>query len=74
MGAACVPCRSTHTAEVQVCSSSAWRALPSPTLPLPLTPQVISLPEPHWDQPIPADWVHGGGWGTQRMVFFSGMG
>ncbi len=49
---------------------------------IPSTPQLLRLPveevlrqpEPQWDQAMPADWVHGGGWGTQRMVLLSGLG
>jgi hypothetical protein len=34
---------------------------------------VLQLPEPAWEEPVPTQWVDGGGWGRQRTVLFSGL-
>lgn len=38
---------------------------------------LLSPPSPsslsQWDQPVPPDWQHGGGWGQQRMVLIAGL-
>ncbi len=36
--------------------------------------QALQQPEPRWEDAMPPNWVHGGGWGMQRMVLFSGLG
>ncbi|GAB4822546.1 hypothetical protein N2152v2_009592 [Parachlorella kessleri] len=49
---------------------------------IPCTPQLLGMPlgqalqqpEPRWEDAMPPNWVHGGGWGMQRMVLFSGLG
>lgn len=28
---------------------------------------------PQWDQPVPAEWESGGGWGQQPMVLMAGL-
>jgi hypothetical protein len=48
---------------------------------IPATPALLEAPvglafqsmEPDWGAPVPADWVHGGGWGAQRTIAFSGL-
>ena len=30
-------------------------------------------PRPQWDQPVPQDWLAGGGWGQQPMVLMAGL-
>ena len=48
---------------------------------IPSTPALLAAPvheamaaaEPRWDQPVPPDWLHGGGWGQQRMILASGL-
>jgi hypothetical protein len=41
-------------------------------LPQPLN-LVLQLPEPAWEQPVPDDWVDGGGWGRQRIALCAGL-
>lgn len=38
------------------------------------TSQALSAPEPDWDQPMPENWVNGGGWGRQRTVLLHDIG
>ena len=35
--------------------------------------QALQAAEHVWDQPAPADWQHGGGWGQQRMLLMAGI-
>jgi len=34
---------------------------------------VIAIGEPAWDQPMPPQWVNGGGWGKRKVILFSGL-
>lgn len=34
----------------------------------------LAVGEPAWDQPMPPQWVDGGGWGRRRVILFSGIG
>lgn len=48
---------------------------------IPCTPDLLHQPlgrvlqetEPAWHEPMPSDWVHGGGWGQQRVVVFANL-
>ena len=48
---------------------------------IPCVPELLWQPaeyalrcsEPAWDQPVPSQWVDGGGWGQRRVVMFSGL-
>lgn len=48
---------------------------------IPTTPSLLTQPlheavrvaEPRWDQPVPPDWLHGGGWGQQRMLLMANL-
>ena len=54
-----------------------WQAVRViPTTPPMLTQplhQALRAPEPRWDQPVPPNWLHGGGWGQQRMLLMAGL-
>jgi hypothetical protein len=49
---------------------------------IPCEPSLLGLPtaealqktEPDWDRPMPAHWVHGGGWGATRVLALAGLG
>ena len=33
----------------------------------------LAAPQPAWDRPVSPEWMHGGGWGQQRMVLMAGL-
>lgn len=35
--------------------------------------RALAQGEPQWDEPMPSDWVQGGGWGRQRVVLISDL-
>lgn len=35
--------------------------------------ETIWAPEVDWSAPRPEAWIRGGGWGSQRVVLFSGL-